>query len=145
MAIISFTASDALQTTVVPAANYPTEISAIDGPKKSSSGKSVNYFVDVTITEGTYKGKTRTIVFNSETNSPSLLGEMQFYPQAYFLIVNAAITGKKVEPADFQLDTDTLLHKPFVGQWGVGTVEGRLINVINGFQDTASASASPAF
>lgn len=145
MAVIHFTPADALQTKVVEAAIYPSEISEIDGPKKSASGKSNNYFVDVRITEGPYKGKTRTIVMNSEMNSPALLGEMQFYPIPYFLEINAAIKNISVTPEDFDLDTDTLKLQPFDASWGVATVEGRLVNIINGFHPAGYGKSAPAF
>lgn len=145
MPVIHFTPADALQTKVVEANIYPSEVSSIDGPKKSGSGKSNNYFVDISITEGPYKGKTRTIVFNTETKSPSLLGEAQFYPDCYFLELDAAINGTKVEAIDKDLDTDTLLHKPLDVAWGVATVEGRLINIIVSFHPKGYGAAAPAF
>jgi hypothetical protein len=145
MAIINFTAADALQTKVVEAGIYPSMISKLEGPTKSSSGKSYNYFVDIMISSGPYKGKTHTVVFNSESNSPSLLGEMQFYPTAYFLQVEAAILGKDVVPEDHKLDTDNLLDKPFDASWGVATVEGHLINIINGFHPAGYGAGAPAF
>ena len=82
MAVIHFTPADALQTKVVPAGIYPSQIAKITGPQKSSTGKSVNYVVDIEITEGDFKGKTRTVMFNSESNNISMLGDMQFFPQA---------------------------------------------------------------
>ena len=145
MAVINFTAADALQTVVVEVGVYPSQIVKIEGPKASSSGKSVNYFVDVAITDGKYKGKERTIVFNSESNNASLLGEMQFYPQAYFLQVDAAINNKKVEAKDYPLDTDTLVNAPFEAKWGVATVDGRLINTIDAFYPVGYSASAPAF
>lgn len=135
MAIIHFTAGDALQTKVIEPKIYGCEVSSFDGPKKSSSGKSVNYFVDIEVTdEGPYKGKARTIVFNSGVNSPSLLGEMQMYPVSYLLQLQAAIEGKDdVDAVSQDMDTDQLLHAPFDCAWGTAIVEGRLINVINSF------------
>lgn len=145
MAVIHFTAADALQTTVVAANIYPTQISKIDGPKKSTSGKSVNYLVDFEIIEGPYKGKTRTVMFNSENNNISMLGDMQFFPTAYFLNLDSAITGREVKPEEYQLDTDELLHKPFDAAWGVQTVDGHLVNVVNSFHPRGYGSSAPAF
>jgi len=145
MAIIHFSAADALQTTVVPANIYPCEITQITGPNRSSSGKSVNYVVDITITEGQYKGKVRTVMFNSETNNVSLMGDMQFWPQSYFLNVDAAINGRDVKPEDYALDTDNLIHKPMDISWGVQTVDGHLINIINSFHPKGYGATGPAF
>lgn len=144
MPVIHFTPADALQTKVVEPKIYTCEITKFEGPKKSSSGKSYHYFVDIAIVEdGPYKGKTRTIVFNSETSSPSLLGEMQFYPNSYMLELDAAIQGKDVEAVDQDLDTDNLLHAPFDAGWGTATVEGRLINVINSFHHAGYGMSIP--
>ena len=145
MAVIRFTAADALQTTTVPADIYPSEITQITGPTKSGSGKSTHFFVDIAITDGRFKGKTRTVIFNSGTNNISMLGDMQFFPQAYFLIVDSAITGREVKPEEFDLDTEALVHKPFDAAWGVMTVDGHIVNVINSFHPAGYKSSAPAF
>lgn len=145
MPIIRFTAGDALQTKVIEKGIYPSEVTEIKGPQKSTSGKSYSYFVEISITDGQFKGKTRTIVFNSESNSPSLLGEMQYYPQAYMLQLHSAITGRKIEPENFELDTDELLHAPFDAQWDQSTNEGHLFNVINNFYPRGYAESAPTF
>jgi len=145
MPVIHFTAADALQTTVVKPNIYPTEITNIDGPKKSTSGKSINFIVDFQITEGEYKGKLRTVMFNDEMNNISLMGDMQFFPKAYFLNLDSAITGRTVTPEDYALDLDSLKHKPFDAAWGVQTVDGHLINVINSFHPRGYGANAPAF
>jgi hypothetical protein len=145
MSIIHFTPADALQTTVVEAGVYPSEISKIEGPKASSSGKSTNYFVDVRITEGRYKGKEATIAFSSGSNGASLLGTMQWFPTSGLLLVDAAINNKKVEPVDYNLDTDVLLSKPLETQWTVQTVEGILVNAVVAFFPTGYSNDKPVF
>jgi hypothetical protein len=145
MAVIQFTAADALQTTVVPANIYPSQIVSITGPNRSTSGKSVNYFVDIEIIEGQYRGKLRTVVFNSESNNISLMGDMQFFPQSYFLMVDSAINGREVKPTDYSLDLDNLVHKPFDAAWGVQTVDGHLTNVINSFHPKGYGATAPGF
>lgn len=145
MAVIHFTPAEALQTTVVPANIYTSEIVSITGPAKSSSGKSTNYFVDIQIVEGQYKGKARTVIFNSESNNAAMLGDMQFYPQAYFLMVDAAINGREIKAEDYALDLDTLLHKPFDASWGVATVDGHITNVVNSFHPKGYGATAPAF
>jgi hypothetical protein len=146
MPIIKLTAADAMQTKVAPAAIYKCEISKIEGPKKSSSGKSYTYFVDIRITDGEYENKTRTLCFNTESSSPSLLGEMQFFPVAYFHQVLAATEGKlEADVTDIDLDTDSLLHAPFDAQWNVQTVDGRLINTIDAFYPAGYGANAPGF
>lgn len=145
MPIIHFTAADALQTKVIEKGIYPSEVTKIVGPQKSSSGKSYTYFVDIAITDGEFKGKTRTLAFNTETSSPSTLGEMQYYPDCYLLQLNSAITGLEVVAEDFQLNTDDLLHQPFDAQWDQATNEGHLFNIVINFYPSGYAASAPAF
>jgi hypothetical protein len=145
MPIIHFTAADALQTKVIDAGIYASEVSKIEGPKKSASGKSFSYFFDISVVDGLYKGKTRTIVFNTESNSPSLLGEMQFYPVSHLLQLDSAITGREVTPENYELDTESLLHAQFDAKWDVATNEGHLFNVINSFHPKGYGADAPAF
>lgn len=145
MAVIQFTPADALQTTVVPPDIYPSEITQITGPQKSSSAKSVNYIVDIAITAGKYKGKTRTVMFNSEMNNISMMGDMQFFPQSYFLVLDSAISGREVKAEDYMFDTDSILHKPFDAAWGVQTVDGHITNVINSFHPKGYGATAPGF
>lgn len=145
MAVIHFVPADALQTKVVEAAIYPCEVSKIEGPTKSTSGKSTSFFVDITIVDGPYAGKTRTIVFNTGTKSPSLLGEQQYYPQSYLLQLDAAIKNIEVVPRDYALDTDELLNQPFDAAWGIATVEGHMINIIVSFHPSGYGASAPAF
>ena len=146
MPIVKLTAADAMQTKTAPSAIYRCEVSKIEGPKKSSSGKSFTYFLDVSITDGEYTNKTRTLCFNTETKSASLLGDQQFFPVAYFHLLNAAIEGK-MEPdeVDLELDTDNLLHAPFDAQWNVQTVDGRLVNTIDAFYPAGYGQSAPGF
>lgn len=151
MAVIQFTAADALQTTVVPSDIYPSEVTKITGPQKSSSEKSVNYIVDIAITDGKYKGKTRTVMFNSGMNNSSMMGDMQFFPQQAFLKLDAAVRGlPDVNMEDFKdkpmnLDLDTLLHKPIDVSWGIATVDGHMTNTINSFHPKGYGASAPAF
>lgn len=145
MAVIKFTAADALQTTVVPADVYPSEVTSITGPTRSQSGKSFNYTVNISIVDGKYKGKNRTVIFNSESNNIGMMGEMQFFPQSQFLNLDSAVNGREVKPEEYLLDLDNLLNKPFEAAWGVETVEGHLVNVINDFHRKGYKSQAPAF
>ena len=145
MAVIRFTPADALQTTLVEGGVYPSEISKIEGPSKSKSGKSLNTFVDLRIVDGKYKGKEITILFNDEMNSASVMGDMSMFPNSYLLVVDGAIKGRKVDAVDYELDTDSLLNQPLDFQWAVQTNEGRLINTIVGFFPSGYGSKAPAF
>ena len=145
MSIINFTPADALQTLMVEPGIYTCEIVEIDGPKPSASKKSIHYFVTFRITEGKYKGKEKTVAFNTETLSTSVLGSMQFTPHSSLLLIDAAINNKKVEAIDYALDTDDLMEKPLDVQWGVVTVEGILINTLINFYTAGYGATAPGF
>lgn len=143
MAIIQFTAADAMQTTTVEPGIYPSQVTKIEGPKASKSGKSNHYFVDIQISDGKYKGKEVTVSFNTETNSPSLLGDMKFFPVSYLLQLDVAVNGGELGAKD--MDTDSLLFKPFDSQWTVATVEGRLVNDVVAFHPAGYGATAPSF
>ena len=143
MAVIHFTDADKMQTTIIEAGIYPSMVTKLEGPTKSGSGKSNNYFCDIMITDGKYKGKTRTIVFNTESNNPSLLGTMQFFPVSHMLLLWAAINNTKPESVD--VDTDELMQKPFDAAWAVATVDGSLLNTITAFYPKGYGAQAPAF
>ncbi len=143
MPVITFTDADAMQTTTVEPGIYPSQITQIQGPKPSKSGKSNSYFFDIQISAGKFKGKETTLVFNTETSSPSLLGDMKYFPVSYMLQVDAAINGNA--PGAKALDTDDLLFKPFDSQWTVQTVEGRLVNDVVAFHPSGYGATAPSF
>ena len=145
MAVIHFTPADALQTKIVPGGIYPSQITKLVGPNKSTSGKSVNYVVDIEITDGEFKGKTRTIMFNSEMNNISMMGDMQLFPQSYLLQIDSVISGRTVEAVDYSLDTDNLIHKPFDADWQTATVDGHLVNTIVNFYPKGYSKSGPGF
>jgi hypothetical protein len=146
MAVLSFNAGDALLTLTVDAGIYLCDFTKIEGPKPSSSGKSVSYIGTLRIVQdGKYKGKEFDLMFNTGTKSASLLGTMNFFPAASFLEVDAAIKGKKVEAVDQNIDTDTLVGKAFAASIGVATVEGKLVNTVNGFLPAGAEKNGPTF
>lgn len=145
MPVIQFGPKDYLQTKVVEAKTYPCEITKVEGPKASSSGKSVSYYVDFMICDGgPYSGKTRTVAFNSGVNSP-MLGDMVMYPMAELLTVAKAAGLDDGQPKQINFDTDTLLHAKLDVAWATATEEGRLINTITGFFPAGYAASVPAF
>jgi hypothetical protein len=130
MAILKFNESDRLSSIVVPTDWYKLELVEIDGPKQSSSQKSYNFFIKIQITTGQFAGKEFTIVFNTATKSESVLGTQQFFPTAAFLKLGAAITNVPLDQISLDLDTDSLLRKPFDGKVEKGIHEGVPMNTI---------------
>jgi hypothetical protein len=145
MPIIQFNESEFMQNKVIEAGIYPSEVTKIDGPKASSSGKSNHYFVTIAVTDGKYKGKEVTAIFNSEAKTIQMWGEAMSYPTFYFLLINDAIKGKETPMGKVSLDVEELLHKPFDAQWTVSTVEGRLVNTVSAFFPKGYAAKAPAF
>jgi hypothetical protein len=145
MAVIHFTPADALQTQIVEAGIYPSMMIKCEGPKASSSGKSNNYYAEIQIVDGKYKGKVKKITFNTGVDDMFAPGSMQMEPFAKLLVMNAAIKNAKVEVADVSLDTDDLLNKPFESQWVVSTVEGQLHNNVTNFFPLGTAVKQPGW
>lgn len=145
MAVIHFTESEFLSGKTIEAGIYTCELTKIEGPKASGSGKSNNYFVTIGITDGKWKGKEITMIFNSESKTVQMWGEAMSYPQIYFVMIHDAIKSTSTEMSKFVLDTDELLHKPFDAQWVVSTVEGRLVNTVSNFFPKGYAKSAPAF
>lgn len=144
--IIHATAADAMQTITVEAGAYPAELIKLDGPRPSTSGKGVNVFLEIQITDGKYKGKTFRIAGSSGSSGDSLLGDMQWFPtNSLFLRLDAAVNKTKVDTTEKDIDTDNLMHKPFDIVVGVSTVEGKLVNVITAFAPLGSATSGPGF
>jgi hypothetical protein len=146
MAVLSFTAGDALLTLTVEAGIYLADFAKIEGPKPSSSGKSVSYVATLRIIQdGKYKGKEIDVMFNTGTKEKQLLGSMNFFPAASFLEIDAAINNKKVEVVDKSVDTDNLVNKPFAVSIGACMVEGKVINQILGFLPAGAEKNGPTF
>ncbi len=146
MAVLSFTAGDALLTLTVEAGIYLADFAKIEGPKPSTSGKSVSYVGTLRIlSSGKFKGKEIDVMFNTGTKSASLLGTMNFFPAASFIEIDAAISNKKVDAVDMNIDTDNLVGKPFAVSIGVTTVEGKLTNTVNGFLPAGAEKNGPSF
>lgn len=147
MPILDFNEGDALQAVIVEPGIYLVDVTKIDGPKTSSTGKSQNFFIDFTITaEGKYKGKLLSIVLSSGTKTPSMLGLNQWFPQNTFLQIGAAIAGKRQpDIAKVRIDTDALLGQPLELAVGIHTENGQLLNIVNNFLPVGSNKNGPAF
>lgn len=134
MPVLKFTQADKLRSLVAPDGWYTGEVTGIDGPKKSSSGKSFNYFVTIAITEGKLAQKDFTLIFNTESNRATVMGTALIFPTDYFLHLQAAITGTPLADLSVDsLDTDTLLHKPFDFKLTKGVYDGIVMNAVQEF------------
>lgn len=116
MPIIAFTPADALVTAVMPDGAYSLELTEISAPKQSASGKSLNWYGKIRVTNGEFKDKEFQISFNNAMSNSSLLGSTMYFPFGALLQINAVLSGKEVKPESVQLDTDQLINKSFDGQ-----------------------------
>lgn len=134
MPVIKFTQADKLKSALLPDGWYNAEITKIEGPKKSSGGKSFNTFFTITVIEGDYKDKELLLVFNNKMNNPSVAGTMQLWPQEYMLQLVAAVHGIPFdEIIPDNVNTDDLLHVPFDVKVIRGVYEGIPTNTIQAF------------
>jgi hypothetical protein len=144
MPIIHFTDADLLKAKVLEKGVYPMIISEIEGPKASKSGKSVNFFVTFRITNGPTMGKELQVLFGTEVNNNSVMGNMQMVPHVEFRKIQAAITGLPLDTIGNDIDTDALINKPFDGSVDVVTSEGNLVNTIIGYFPSGKGAAATA-
>lgn len=133
MAVLKFSEADRLSSIVVPTDWYTAVITEIDGPKKSSSEKSFNFFTKFNLTTK-FPGKELQIVFNTGTKSPSILGSAQFMPTAFFMQLYAAAHNVSMAevPAEFD-PQETLVGKPFDIKVEKGLHDGVPLNSILAF------------
>ncbi len=142
MSILKFTAADKLASTVIESGWYTGCLHSIDGPKASASGKSVNFFNDVKITQGPFAEKI--IPFNMTTGSDksSVLGTMQWNPHTKYMDIWAAVYGKTMADVPESFDTEELLHKEMDFKVEKIIAEGFPMNVILGFLPKGKAAAA---
>lgn len=134
MPVLKFTQSDKLKSALLPDGWYSAEVSKIEGPKKSSGGKSYNMFVTITVSEGDYKDKELLLVFNNKMNNPSVAGTMQLWPQEYMLQLVAAVHGIPFdEIIPDNVNTDDLIGVPFDVKVIKGVYDGIPCNTIQSF------------
>lgn len=143
MAVIQFSEADKLAGRLMDKGPATVEVSEIDGPKASSSQKSMNFFLTIKVTSGAFMNKELSIIINSETKEPSLLGTMQFFPQLTFGKLMAAVNKLKFEDLPIgPIDTDLILHKPFDVIIGQETANGNIINTVGNLFYPAGAAAA---
>lgn len=143
MAVIQFTEADKLAGRLMDKGPATVQVTEIDGPRPSTSQKSVNFFTTLQVTKGPFMSKEFTICVNSETKDPSLLGTMQFFPMVTFAKMVAAIRNVKFDDlAVGSLDTDEVLNKPFDVIIGQEIVGGNMINTVgNSYYPAGTALA----
>lgn len=143
MPILDFNEGDRLAAAIVPDGFYKTTILKVD-PQPSKSGKSINFWVDFQIQDGKYNGKEKRVCFNSETSSPSVLGDLQFVPHNKFLEVQAAILGCALTEVPLRVNTDELLGKPVDAKWSKGVFNGIVMNTIDSFLPAGKGAVAGA-
>lgn len=133
MPVIKFTEADKMMGKTMEKGAYRALLTEITPPTPSKSQKSVSYFATFRISAGPYLNKELKIAFNTETNSASLLGTLQYNPARDLMKVVAAIKGTKYEDVELEVDTDVILNKPLGLLIDVETVEGNVENKITAF------------
>ena len=141
MPILNFTPADKLASTVVESGWYTGVLDSIDGPKKSGSGKSVNFFNDIKITQGPFAEKI--IPFNMTTGSDktSILGTMQWNSHTRYMEIYCAQNSCSLADVPLNFDTDELLHKEMDFKVEKIIAEGVVMNVITGFLPAGKGAA----
>ncbi len=144
MSILKFTAADKLASTVIDSGWYTGCLDSIEGPKASSSGKSVNFFNDIKITQGPFAEKTIPFAMSTGSDRSSLLGSMQWNPHTKYMEIWAAVYGKTLAEVPESFDTEELLHKEMDIKVEKIIAEGIPMNVILGFLPKGKAAAANA-
>jgi|ERR1035438_2642171 hypothetical protein len=140
MAILNFTPGDKLASTVIDSGWYTAVLETIDGPKKSGSGKSVNFFNDFKITKGPFVEKLIPYNMTSGSDKSSILGTMQWNPHTHYMHVAAAVLRVPFGEVPLNLDTEDLLHKEIDIKVEKVIAEGVVMNIIIGFLPAGEGS-----
>jgi len=134
VAVIKFSDADKLASILIPTGWYSLEITEIDGPKKSTSGKSTNIFVKFQATDGDFRGKEFQIAFSTGSSAPSVLGNSQWFPMSFLIPLAAAIKNVgREEVGDFDTEDPQLLRHPFDAKIEKGIYDGVALNTILSF------------
>jgi hypothetical protein len=132
--VIQFTEGDFLAGKIMEKGVYPLEITEIDGPKASASGKSVTFFTKFTVTDGPYLGKELKVAYNTgSSDAVSLLGTLQFSSHKELIKVAAAALGIPYDTVPKMFDTDTILHKQIDGIVGSEISDGNIVNTLTNY------------
>jgi hypothetical protein len=134
MAVLHFTDSDKLASSIMPDKWYGFEVVEIGEPKKSDSGKSMNMWSKFrVIDDPKYTSKQLEICFNTGMNSPSVLGTAYFMPHTALIHLAAATAGCEIEDVPEDLDTESLKGLKFDGRVTKGIYDGIVLNTLTGF------------
>jgi hypothetical protein len=142
MPILNFTQADKMAAVTVDKGWHPSIISEWkSGPSKS--GKSINHFITIQITDGKFKGKELKTLFNSEMNNAQVMGDLSMFPEHDILRLVAAINNVSLDEVKLEgVDTDTLLNRDFDVQYDIGTNNGLLFNTIVNFLPKGKGASS---
>ena len=140
--ILKLTDGDRLIGTLVESNWYPMVVKKFNDLQKSKSGKSMSMFVDFEICDGKFRGKEFTVAFNTETNSPSILGSMVFMPMGFVFNLAAAILNIPISAVPLDVDTETLIAKAFDGKVEKTISDGVPVNALLAFLPAGAGTAS---
>ena len=134
MAILHFTDSDKLSSSIMPEGWYRFEVVEIGEPKASEAKKSMNMWSKFqVIDDPKYAGKQFDICFNTKMNAPSVLGTAYFMPHTFLIHLAAATAGCEIDDVPDDLDTESLKGLKFDGKVTKGIYDGIVLNTITGF------------
>jgi hypothetical protein len=139
---LNFTQADKMAAVLVDKGWHPSLISEWKSGS-SKSGKSVNHFITITITDGKFKGKEIKTLFNSEMNNAQVMGDLSMFPEHDILRLVAAVEGIPLDDVKLEgVDTDNLLNKVFDVQYDVATNNGLLFNTVVNFVPKGKGSST---
>jgi hypothetical protein len=122
MPIIKFTKADVLRSRPLEGDKwYSWEISRVEGPKTNAKGDGFNFIITLSLIDaGELDGKEVMRTFSNKA-----IGMM--------LPLVAAVRGvpqDEIDPEDFNLDTDELVHQKIDGKYKIDTYEGQLVGKV---------------
>jgi hypothetical protein len=134
MAVLKFTAKDKMASKVMPDGYYSFEVVDIAEPTKSSTGKSFNLHSRFrVIDDPTFEGKELKIAFNTNMDSPSVMGTMFLMPHNMIPHLAAAVGSIDLDDVPEELDTVTLKGGKFDAKVHKTIAEGIPVNTMSNF------------
>lgn len=135
MAIVKFTQGDILKSKNFEPIFYTFRIAKTPAAGRASqSQKSLNFDFDFLVTSpGPFHGKEHRIIFNTNMDAGSVLGNVQYEPFTRLMDIEAAVTGKPKRDMPGEFDTDTLTGKEFDGKIAIDVVDGNPVPKITVF------------
>ena len=134
MAILKFTDKDKLASKTMPDGWYSFEVVSIDGPKKSSSGKSFNFPSKFrVIDDPDFADKELELFFNTGTKNASVMGTLQILPHNQIIHLAAATASVTIDEVPDDVDTDSLKGLKFDGYVTKTISDGAVFNTVTNF------------